>query len=177
MRLRTTTITFGSILAFAVSGCGDGAAALTDGSLCRDWNRASTSTRVAYMRGRGFSDTTDFAPVTAPQAASLLSNACGGASDADPSAIGDLADTLVGRGAAPARSDGGSSVSTQALERAIDQKLTDQQGNPVTATCPDQSMVVGDSVTCQFEFDGQAREFKVTITGRDSSGTLNISIG
>jgi hypothetical protein len=100
------------VLALGLGGCGGGGGDLTDSSTCANWNSASIVERIGFMQHRGLNNTTDYALVTAAQAASLLTATCSGVNDGDPSTIGSLADTIIG----PSLSDGGTDTSRTATD-------------------------------------------------------------
>jgi len=64
------------------------------------------------------------------------------------------------------------------IERALSGQLTDKEGNRVLASCPNERVVEGETITCRVTFsDASYHDFTVTLTGFNPDGSVKIKLG
>jgi hypothetical protein len=69
-------------------------------------------------------------------------------------------------------------VTGSEIAQALDQQVTDKQGNPISASCPNERMLEGDKITCRANFsDGSYHDVVATVTGFRSDDTPSIKVG
>jgi hypothetical protein len=69
-------------------------------------------------------------------------------------------------------------VTGSAIEQALAEQLKDSEGNSVFPSCPNERMIVGDTIVCRVMFaDGSYKDAGVALTGFHDGGTPEIEIG